>query len=175
MNSTDVDLIQSAEFAEQVRANLHAILRANPDLKGIVFDLPHVVESAKVAAAHAGLQQRVTVIGGDFFKEVPESDLYLLRYILHDWNDQECIRILENCRRSLRPKGHVAVIEHALGEIGEPGLTPLMDMNMMVTLSGRERSQAEYRQLLEAAGLRVTKFSPINSANATLIIEAMAA
>ena len=152
---------------------LHAMLRANPALEGVVLDLPHVAESAKVAAAEAGLSQRVKVVGGDFFADVPPADLYLLRYILHDWNDEECIRILRNCRGSLRAEGHVAVIEHALGEIGEPTLVPLMDMNMMVTLTGRERSQSEYRHLLEAAGLRITNVFPTNTPSAT-ILEAMA-
>ena len=113
---------------------LHAMLHANPALEGVVLDLPHVVESAEAAAAGAGLSRRVNVVGGDFFVDVPPADLFLLRYILHDWNDQECIRILRNCRRSLRPEGRIAIIEYALGEIGEPTLAPLMDLNMMVTL-----------------------------------------
>jgi predicted O-methyltransferase YrrM len=152
---------------------LHAVLKANPKLHGIVFDRPNMVESAIVAAAENGLDQRITAIGGDFFEAIPAADLYLLRYILHDWDDAACIRILRNCRRALLPGGRVIAIEQVLGEIGEAGPAPLMDMNMMVTLGGRERSHAEYRRLLEAAELRPTRMIPTNTPMA--IIEAVAA
>ena len=84
---------------------LHAVLKANPTLHGIVFDRPNIVESAIVAAAENGLEQRITAIGGDFFEAIPAADLYLLRYILHDWDDAACIRILRTCRRALLPGG----------------------------------------------------------------------
>lgn len=138
-------------------ATLHALLRSHPGVQGIVFDRPHVVASAGAAAANLGLQERVTAAGGDFFESVPEADLYLLKHVLHDWDDVAWIRILKNCRRALRPGGRLSVIELLLGEIGQPGLAPLFDMGMTVILSGRERSPAEYRQLFEAAGLRATK------------------
>jgi O-methyltransferase domain/Dimerisation domain len=153
---------------------LHAVLQANPALRGIVFDLPNIAEIAKGAAAEVGLQQRLTVLGGDFFEGVPAADLYLLRYILHDWDDVACIRILQNCRRAMLPCGRVAVIEQLLGDIGEQGPAPLMDMNMMVVLGGEERSQTEYGQLFAAAGLRLTRTIPTDTPQAT-VIEAMAA
>jgi hypothetical protein len=148
---------------------LHAVLQANPALRGIVFDLPNIAKIAKDAAAEIGLQQRVTEVGGDFFDAVPAADLYLLRYILHDWDDAACIRILQNCRRAMLPCGRVAVIEQVLGEIGERGPAPLMDMNMMVVLGGRERSQMEYGQLFTAAGLRLTTTIPTDTPMATVI------
>ena len=142
-------------------AMLHALLRVHPNLQGIVFDRPQVVRSARAAAERVGLQERVTAVGGDFFDSVPEADLYLLKYILHDWDDAACIRILKNCRRALRPGGRVAVIELLVGEIGKPGLAPLMDMAMLVmSYGGRERSLAEFRQLFEAAGLRSMNVIP---------------
>ena len=153
---------------------LHAVLKANPTLHGIVFDRPNIVESAIVAAVENGLEQRITAIGGDFFEAIPAADLYLLRYILHDWDDAACIRILRNCRRALLPGGRIIAVEQVLGEIGEVGPAPLMDMNMMVMLGGRERSYAEYRHLLEAAELRATRMIPTNTPMAT-IIEAVAA
>jgi predicted O-methyltransferase YrrM len=153
---------------------LYAVLQANPAPRGIVFDLPNIAEIAKVAAAEIGLQHRVTAIGGDFFETVPAADLYLLRYILHDWDDAACIRILQNCRRAMLPGGRVAVIEQVLGEIGEHSPAPLMDVNMMVMLGGRERSQTEYGQLFAAAGLRLTTTIPTNTPMAT-VIEATAA
>src|SRR5215831_20183167 len=83
-----------------------------------------------------------------------------LRY---DWNDAEGVSILKACWEAMRPGGRVILIERLLGEIGEPGLTPLMDLNMMVMLTGRERTLAEYRSLLKDAGLRLFKSAPIRS------------
>ena len=153
---------------------LHAVLQANPAPSGIVFDLPNIAEIAKSAAAEVGLERRVTSVGGDFFEAVPAADLYLLRYILHDWDDAACIRILQNCRRAMLPGGRVAVIEQVLGDIGQPGPAPLMDLNMMVMLGGRERSETEYGQLFAAAGLRLATTIETNTPMAT-VIEATAA
>jgi O-methyltransferase domain len=153
---------------------LHAVLQANPAPSGIVFDLPNIAEIAKGAAAEVGLERRVTSVGGDFFEAVPAADLYLLRYILHDWDDAACIRILQNCRRAMLPGGRVAVIEQVLGDVGQPGPAPLMDVNMMVMLGGRERSEMEYGQLFAAAGLRLATTIETNTPMAT-VIEATAA
>jgi O-methyltransferase domain/Dimerisation domain len=150
---------------------LHALLTANRALTGVVLDLPNIVTASAAAAKEAGLEKRLTAVGGDFFKAVPAADLYVLKYILHDWDDQQCIRILQNCRQAMLPGGRVVVIELLLGETGQPGLAPLMDVNMMVMMKGRERSPAEYRQLLEAAGLR---FSEMRIANQMAFIEATA-
>jgi hypothetical protein len=155
-------------------ALLHAVLQANPAPSGIVLDLPNIAEIAKGAAAEVGLERRVTSVGGDFFEAVPAADLYLLRYILHDWDDAACIRILQNCRRAMLPGGRVAVIEQVLGDIGQPGPAPLMDLNMMVMLGGRERSETEYGQLFAAAGLRLATTIETNTPMAT-VIEATAA
>lgn len=148
-------------------AMLDALLRVHPDLRGIVFDRPHVVATAATARKF-GFQERITAVGGDFFESVPEADLYLLKHILHDWDDESCIRILKNCRRSLRPGGRVAVIEFLLGEIGEPSLAPLFDATMMVMSSGRERSLVEYQRLFETAGLRATNVIPTKTPMTTL-------
>ena len=152
---------------------VHSLLIANSQLHGIVFDLPEVVPSASAAAAALGLAERSKAWGGDFFTYVPEADICLLAHILHDWNDGEAVRILEKCRQAIRPGGRVIVIEMLLGEIGDPGLAPLMDLNMMVMLTGRERTLSEYRALLKHAGLRLSKSTPIRSPLA--VIEAVAA
>jgi O-methyltransferase domain len=152
---------------------VHSLMTANPQLQGIILDLPDVVPSATAAAAALGLAERSSVLAGDFFASVPEADLYLLKHILHDWNDGQAVRILENCRRAMRPSGRVIVIELLLGEMGEPGPAPFMDLNMMVMLPGRERSLSEYRALLKQAGFRLDKSSPTRSSMA--VIEAVAA
>lgn len=141
-------------------ALLFPLMQANPALRGVVFDLPNIVPSAEKAAAEAGLAERVTTVGGDFFASVPPGDLYLLKYILHDWDDDSCVSILRNCRRAMNPGGRVAVIELVLGEIGEPGPAPLMDLNMLALLRGRERTLPEYRRLFEAAGFNAVKVTP---------------
>jgi hypothetical protein len=127
-------------------------------------------------AKHLGLTDRASVVAGDFFDTVPPADLYLLKWILHDWDDASCIRILKNCRLAMHPGGRVVVLELQLGGMDDPGLTSLMDLNMMVMLTGRERTADEYGALFSAAGLQLlrvtalpTPFGPWN------VIEAAAA
>jgi len=151
---------------------VHSLLLANSQLHGIVLDLPHVLPSATAAAAALGLTERSRALAGDFFTHVPQADIYLLKHILHDWNDGEAVQILKRCREAMRPGGRVIVIERLLGEIGEPRLAPLTDLNMMVLLTGRERTLAEYCGLLKDADLRFSKSTPIRSQMA--IIEAVA-
>jgi O-methyltransferase domain len=151
---------------------VHSLLMANSQLHGIVLDLPDVVPSATASASALGLAERSKVLGGDFFTYVPEADIYLLKHVLH-WDDGEAVQILKRCRDAMRPGGRVIVIEMLLGEIGQPELVPLMDLNMMVMLTGRERTLAEYRALLEDAGLRFSKSTPIRSPMS--VIEAVAA
>jgi SAM-dependent methyltransferase len=151
---------------------VHSLMTANPQLHGIILDLPDVVPSATAAAAALGLAERSSALAGDFFASVPEADLYLLKHVLHDWDNGQAVRILENCRRAIRPGGRVIVIEMILGEIGEPGPAPFMDLNMMVMLTGRERTVSEYSALLKKAGFRLDKSSPIRSS--VTVIEAAA-
>ena len=138
---------------------VRAMMRANPDLRAGVFDLPYVVPDAEAAARKDGLHERFTTVGGDFFESVPPSDLYVLKYILHDWDDDNCIRILKNCRASLQAGGRVVAIDYLVGALGTPGLPTLMDMNMLVMTGGRERDIGEFDELFEAAGLRRTSVS----------------
>lgn len=135
---------------------LRAMMRANPDLRGGVFDLPHIVPDAAAAARKDGLQERLNAVDGDFFEAVPPSDLYVLKYILHDWDDENCIRILRNCRAALHENGRLVVIDYLVGEFGLPGLPTMMDMNMLVMNGGKERDIAEFDALFAAAGLRRT-------------------
>jgi hypothetical protein len=151
---------------------LHGLLAAKPHLHGIVVDLPDVVGSAETAARELGLSNRSTAVPSNFFEHVPAADLYLLKHVLHDWNDDEAISILKRCRESIRPGGKVAVVEILLGEMGEPAFGPLMDLNMMVMCTGRERTLDGYRGLLEKAGFRFSKVKPIRPPMA--VIEATA-
>ena len=151
---------------------IRAMMRANPELSGGVLDLPHIVPAAAEAAKAEGLDERFTTVGGDFFESVPAADLYVLKYILHDWDDASCMRILRNCRAALVPGGRIAVVDLLVGETGQPGLAPLMDMNMLAMTGGREREIAEFDSLFSAAGLRRVK---VSSAGAFAVIEAQPA
>ncbi|MFG1932886.1 methyltransferase [Mycobacterium sp. NPDC048908] len=149
---------------------IRAMMRANPGLRGGVFDLPFVVPAAEAAAREDGLDDRFTAVGGDFFVAVPPADLYVLKYILHDWDDETCIRILKNCGASLEAGGRVVVIDNLVGELGTPGLPTLMDMNMLVMTNGKERSIDEFDELFDAAGLRHTS---VNQTGQFAVIEAV--
>jgi hypothetical protein len=132
---------------------LEAALRRQESLTGTVFDQPHVVPDQ----APAGLEGRWSSQGGSFFEDVPPADAYLLKWILHDWPDGECVRILSRCRDSLRPGGVVVVVELLLGRPGYEREAALSDLNMLVAPGGRERSEAEYAALFERAGLRLAR------------------
>jgi hypothetical protein len=150
---------------------VRAMMRANPELNGGVFDLPHIAPAAGEAAKADGLDERFTTVGGDFFDSVPPADLYVLKYILHDWDDASCVRILQNCRAQLAKGGRIAVVDHVVDDAGRPGLAPLMDMNMLAMTGGRERQIAEFDALFTAAGLHRVTVTP---AGAFAVIEARA-
>ena len=132
-----------------------AILRAKPQLRGVVVELPHVVPAAKAALADLG--ERCEVVAGDFFQSVPEGDLLLLKQILHDWDDAQCSAILAHCAAAMRAESRLVLVEQLVPEDGRPSPATLMDLNMLVMLRGRERTLGEYSSLLEAAGLRVLR------------------
>jgi len=149
-----------------------ALLERNAALHGTILELGHVVPQARRAVAELGLSSRCQVLEGDFFKSVPEADIHILKYIIHDWDDEQSIRILSNCARALRSNGRVILVERVLPEDGRPGYAPLADLNMLVLLPGRERTAKQYAKLFEAAGLRLDRV--IETASAMQIIEASA-
>jgi hypothetical protein len=129
-----------------------ALLQNYPDAHGVVFDLPQTAEQAAAIAARSPCANRVDVRGGDFFESVPGGgDLYLLKQILHDWDNDECVRILRSIRAAIPDHGRLALIEYLLPDTAEhhPGFA--MDIQMMVLSTGRERTLSEYVELLEAA------------------------
>jgi O-methyltransferase domain/Dimerisation domain len=152
---------------------LHALMRTNDTLRGVVLDLPSVEATAIAEAQKVSLGDRITVVGRSFFDAVPQGDLLLLKAVLHNWDDESCVRILRNCREALNPGGRIVVIEMPLAPIGEPGFAALMDLNMLAVLPGRERDLAQYDALFAASGLRRTKVIPTGSPQS--LIEAVAA
>jgi SAM-dependent methyltransferase len=136
-----------------------ALLEANAGLLGTILERAEVVPRAKAALAQRGLSSRCRVIKGDFFETVPEADLYILKSIVHDWDDQQSIKILCNCARALRPNGRVILIEWVVPEHGKPGAAALSDLNMLVLLPGRERTASQFDQLFRASGLRLDRIT----------------
>ena len=153
---------------------LAAILQRNPSARGILFDQPHVVAVAGEQLSAAGVADRCTTVGGDFFVEVPPGgDAYVLAQILHDWDDERCVTILERCRRAIAEDGKLVVVELVLPEGEEPFFGKWLDLHMLVMLGGRERTAAAYDSLFRAAGFALTSVTP--TAPGQSVIEAVAA
>ena len=131
--------------------------------KGVLLDLTHVVGPVKKTLAALGLSERCEAVAGDFFKAVPQGDVMLLKQILHDWNDEQCITLLRNCAESLPKAGRVLVVEMVISEDGSPSPAHLMDVNMLVLLPGRERTATEYGKLFSEAGLKLERIHATHS------------
>ncbi len=131
---------------------LAGALAQSDTARGVLLDLPHVVETAGPSLEAAGVADRVESLGGDFFESVPTGDAYLLSVILHDWDDADCVRILSSIRRSIPAHGVVLILENVIPDGNEPHLGKVIDMIMMTMLSGTERTRSEYAALLTAAG-----------------------
>jgi O-methyltransferase domain/Dimerisation domain len=152
-------------------ALLAAILVAHPAVRGVLFDRPHVVEGADGVLAAAGAADRCTVVAGDFFQAVPEGgDAYLLRAVLHDWEDPEAIAILRSCRRAMREHAALLVLERELGGPNENPDAKFSDLNMLVMPGGRERTVQEFTALFDSAGFEFAGTTP--TAAAMSVIEA---
>jgi len=139
-------------------AFLSWVLSQLPEAQGQIVDLAHVVETAKPAIAAQGLAGRVECVTGDFFESVPAGgDLYLLKHIVHDWDDESVTTILSNVSRAMAPSATVAIVELLIPEDGTPSPAILMDINMLVMLPGKERTVSEMGQLFASAGLALTR------------------
>lgn len=150
-------------------SQLCEILTANPQAKGIVFDLPHVVERADSYIAAMRLSSRCQTVGGSFFDSVPVgADAYLLRHIIHDWTDEQSQTILQTVRRAIPSHGKLLIIETVIPPGNDPSFAKLLDLTMLVIPGGKERTEPEYRELLASAGFRLTRIVP-TAANVDVI------
>ncbi|RWP26359.1 methyltransferase [Mesorhizobium sp.] len=137
-------------------ALLAEILRRNPGQRGILFDQPQVVAKAGPVFDAAAVADRCDIVAGDFFVSVPEgADAIVLKWILHDWDDDTNIRILKSCRRAIRPEGKLLVLESILAPPNEGAVAKFGDLNMLVMPGGQERTAEEFRLLLAASDFRV--------------------
>ena len=133
-----------------------SILQSNPKLKGVLFDAPEVIEDARGKIEAAGLSDRCETVAGDFFKSVPDGgDAYVMKWIIHDWEDEKALSILRNCRSRMRPNGKLILVDCVVPETDEPDFSKFIDLNMLVMTGGKERTAKEFDQLLSAAGFRI--------------------
>lgn len=145
-------------------ALITSILQRNPEMRGVLFDAPEVIEGAQPIMQASDVAGRCDLVGGDFFQSVPEgADAIILKWIIHDWNDEQCIAILKNCHRSLPENGKLMLVEAVVPAGNEPHFSKFIDLNMLVMTGGRERTEEEFRQLYEAAGFKLTRIVPTES------------
>lgn len=136
------------------------MLRCYPEMTGILFDSGDVLERARHTFRTAAVDDRGIVVAGDFFESIPQgADAYLLKNILHDWDDDSAVKILRNCRRAINDRGRLLVIEIVLGTGTDDPFESLLDLNMLVISGGRERTESEYRRLFENGGFRLTSIT----------------
>jgi hypothetical protein len=150
-------------------ALLPPILKANPELRGIVFDLPHCREGAMRVFEKTGVADRCDFVAGNFFEDaLPRADAYLVKSVIHDWDDERSVALLRNIRAAMARQARLLVAEPIVPE--RAGSSPFeamlaaSDLNMMVVTGGRERTEAEFRSVVEAAGLRVARIIPTPAA-----------
>ena len=150
---------------------LSSILSANEGVRGLLYDLPYVIERAKGMLAQEGFSGRMDFREGDFFKSIPGGgDIFILKSVLHDWNDEKAGAILANCRKAMADGARLLVIERVVPEGDSPSPAKIMDIAMLVNLGGRERTLNEYSALLESAGFKMMDCIP--TASPMSIIEA---
>ncbi len=137
---------------------VRTILAKYPQAHGIVADLPYIADQANAAIRESGMAERCRFEPTDFFQSVPGgADGHLLKFILHDWNDDECAKILENCRAAIAPGGRLMVLEVIVPDGPESDFSHMMDMNMLVMTGGMERTAAEYEALFARGGWRLRR------------------
>ena len=140
------------------------VLEKHANLKGILFDLPHVANRAKERLETAGLLDRCEVVGGNFFESVPGgADAYMMRHIIHDWDDDKSLTILRNCHTAMSPESKLLIVESVIPPGNEPFGGKLLDLVMLLIPGGRERTEDEYRTLLDQAGFELSRIVPTST------------
>lgn len=147
------------------------ILCNSPNVHGILFDTEITIEQVRNHLS-SELRERGKLVGGNFFESVPAgADAYIMKHVLHNWSDEECITILKNCRQAMKPTGKVLVVEHVMAETNDPArsLTFFLDLHMLAQLGGCVRSREQFRQLYESAGLEITRLIPTQNSGLYII------
>ena len=143
---------------------LSQILKANQGLKGILFDLEHVIAGAGETFQREGVADRVATATGDFFKEVPTADAYIMKHIIHDWDDDRAVQIMKAIHKAMPDNGRMLVVEMVVPEGNEPHPSKVLDLEMLTLPGGVERTEKEFRNLFESAGFKLSHVIPTRSA-----------
>ena len=142
---------------------LAQILKANPNLSGLRFDVPPVVEGAAALLEREGVSARVERVAGDFFQSVPRADAYIMKHIIHDWDDERATLLLRNINAAMGEEGRVLIVEVVVPEGNGPHYSKVLDLEMLTSPGGIERTAEEYAALLAAAGLKLSRIIPTRS------------
>ncbi|MDQ6701102.1 MAG: acetylserotonin O-methyltransferase [Acidobacteriota bacterium] len=152
-----------------------ALAEKYPGLQAIVMDVPELIPVARkrMTVSDPAVAARLQYVGGNMFDSVPPADVYMLKHIIHDWDDDNCIRLLSNCRRSMRGDGRVICVDAVLPPMGNTGGTPakLLDLQMLVFIPGRERTEVQWNNIYRAAGLEIKSITPVQDDFGTSIVE----
>ena len=151
-------------------STLCTISKKNPALRGMLFDMPHVIDGARQYITEQGVADRCTIISGDFLQAVPEgADAYFMKHIIHDWDDERCIKILRNCHQAMPSNGKLLVCERVVPIGNTPSYSKLIDLQMLaLTEGGWERTEAQYRTLFKTGGFRLTRIVATESENSVM-------
>jgi hypothetical protein len=145
-------------------SQITGILQRHTGMKGILFDLPHVIERAKNQIESAGLLDRCELVAGNFFDAVPkDADVYMMRHIIHDWDDEKSLTILRNCHRAMSSDSKLLVVESVIPPGNDPFGGKFLDLVMLLIPGGKERTEDEYRTLLGKAGFELTRVVPTST------------
>jgi SAM-dependent methyltransferase len=142
---------------------LSSVLNANPRLRGTLYDLPQVAEGARSGPLEA-LEGRASILSGDMFESVPAGfDAYMMKYIIHDWNDEYSRKLLANCRKGVNPGGKLLVVDQVVPPGNQFAPSKIMDLTMLLFIDGLERTETQFRNLFASAGWRMTRIIPTES------------
>jgi hypothetical protein len=152
-----------------------ALLEKYRSLQAVVLDVPELIPVARerFQVGDAAVATRLEYVGGDMFESVPAADVYIMKHIIHDWEDEKCVRLLDNCRRSMKGDGRVICVDSVLPPMGDTAGTPakLLDILMLVFITGRERTADQWTKLYRASGLEIRSITPIRDNFGTSIVE----
>ena len=152
-----------------------ALVKQYPHLQAVVLDLSELIPIAQqhIQEEDETIAQRLKFVGGDMFKAVPEADVYILKHIMHDWDDSQCIQILKNCRQSMTGNGRLLCVDAVLSPMGDSKGTPakFLDVNMIVFGGGKERTQEQWQELYAKAGFELISLTPLQDNFGTSIVE----
>jgi hypothetical protein len=152
-------------------AILCEVLSRYPGMKGILFDMPNVIEEAACHLCALKMDHRCETVTGDFFEQIPAgADAYYMQHIIHDWADEPALKILANCRRALegRKDGRLIIVDAVVPETSEPHFSKLLDLEMLLMPGGRERTEREWRELFANAGFEITRIVPLQAAESVI-------